>query len=528
MKDPDSFEVLASQTALSRRDLLKTGLLAGGAAYASTLLATLPAFAQSGDLADTLVYAHTNSGSQRFDPHMIGTGALDYVTSPVFDTLLTVDAQGNYAPGLATEWTFSADKTALTLKLRDKVKFHDGGVCDAEAVKASIERGKTFQLSAVKNALAPISEIKVVDPLTVELAISSRFGEILGTLASAAGAIVSPAASGREDFVVKPVGTGPWMVAEAQPGTKYRLTAFPDYWDPSVQGVKTIEIPLIPPEAIVNALMDGSATLGAVRTTAADAAQLAGRGLQQVDASKVTWIWEFLLNKQGIFANEALRQALSYGIDRKELCQTIFKTLVYGDSTPNSQSFNPNTPWYNSDVAPIAYDPAKVKELLAKGGHPDGFEFTIVVFAGNPQYETSAQAIQAQLARVGIKMTIVPMATTAALSARANGTHDAFYSAIVGTGDPANWVNTWSSPANNPGKYADPQIADLATQGSTETDFAKRQEIYRKLSARFQETVFHLTVANAPQIYFAQAGVKGLSIQDGPYPQFRGVTVGKS
>src|SRR5262249_51768934 len=74
---------------------------------------------------------------------------------PVYDRLIDY-ANGQYKPMLATSWQFSPDGTILELKLRTDVKFQDGTVFDAAAVKANIERGQTNPRSNVKGFLSPI------------------------------------------------------------------------------------------------------------------------------------------------------------------------------------------------------------------------------------------------------------------------------------------------------------------------------------------------------------------------------------
>ena len=57
------------------------------------------------------------------------------VFAALCDKLVDVDRNLKIVPQLATEWSWSPDLKALTLKLRDGVKFHDGTMLDAEAVK---------------------------------------------------------------------------------------------------------------------------------------------------------------------------------------------------------------------------------------------------------------------------------------------------------------------------------------------------------------------------------------------------------
>jgi peptide/nickel transport system substrate-binding protein len=56
---------------------------------------------------------------------------------------------------------------------------------------------------------------------------------------------------------------------------------------------------------------------------------------------------------------------------------------------------------YDPDLKPIPYDPEKAKQLLAEAGYPKGFDTAINTSA---VYKTGSQAIQASLAKVGIRV----------------------------------------------------------------------------------------------------------------------------
>ena len=229
---------------------------------------------------------------------------------------------------LATEWTFSADKTALTLKLRDKVKFHTRNP-RRRGRQGEHRARQIFQLRRSK-ALAPISD-QGRRLLTVELAISSRFGEIPGTLPAQRAS--SPGGVWARGFRGQAGRHRPVDGRRGAAGHQIQVDRLPRLLGSFRAGGETIGF-AIPPEAIVNALMDGSATNGVVRTTAVPTPRSRQGAVQKKWTPQVTWIWGFA-QQAGIFANEALRQALWR--HRPEL-STIFKTLVYGDSTPNSQA----------------------------------------------------------------------------------------------------------------------------------------------------------------------------------------------
>lgn len=72
-------------------------------------------------------------------------------------------------PLLATEWTANEDQTVWTFKLREGVKFHDGSDFDAEDVAAHYNRILDPEAkSASRSFLTAITEVKAVDPHTVE------------------------------------------------------------------------------------------------------------------------------------------------------------------------------------------------------------------------------------------------------------------------------------------------------------------------------------------------------------------------
>ncbi|MEI6837177.1 MAG: ABC transporter substrate-binding protein, partial [Alcaligenaceae bacterium] len=108
------------------------------------------------------------------DPDMLDpTLARSFVGRLVFmslcDKLFDIDEKLNIVPQLATSYEWSADRKALTLKIREGVTFHDGEKMDAEAVRYNLERHKTLKGSSRSGELRPIASIEVLDVSTVRL-----------------------------------------------------------------------------------------------------------------------------------------------------------------------------------------------------------------------------------------------------------------------------------------------------------------------------------------------------------------------
>src|SRR3989454_4235696 len=88
---------------------------------------------------DTVVYA-IQSDMQNWDPPNSVLRESIILGYHVFDHLAARDLKtGKVGPGLALSWR-TVDETTWEVKLRQKVKFHDGSPFAARDVKASFDR----------------------------------------------------------------------------------------------------------------------------------------------------------------------------------------------------------------------------------------------------------------------------------------------------------------------------------------------------------------------------------------------------
>jgi peptide/nickel transport system substrate-binding protein len=119
-----------------RRHLLSTSMLS--------------ACALSLGLLNTPVMAQTNAkvlsigmpfSPLSMDPSISGNGRAGVHLSPAYEPLIRTQADGKFAPGLATAWQLSADSKEVTFTLRQNAKFSDGEPVTAEAVKLRQQKG---------------------------------------------------------------------------------------------------------------------------------------------------------------------------------------------------------------------------------------------------------------------------------------------------------------------------------------------------------------------------------------------------
>lgn len=210
---------------------------------------------------DTLIVYSAGAFAGNWDPAGNTILANKHVEWNVFDRLLHKDDDGNYIPGLATEWHYLDDGYTLQLKLREGVKFHDGSDLTAEDVKASVEW--TTRPESVRRMDYTVQVLgEVVDDYTVNLYAETKtpLGILLSELAYDPVMSADDIADGTLNTAMN--GCGPYKLVRYENETCY-LEAFADYWDTENAAIiPKVEYKYVPESATrMYALQDGEAHL---------------------------------------------------------------------------------------------------------------------------------------------------------------------------------------------------------------------------------------------------------------------------
>ena len=336
------------------------------------------------------------------DPTSAAAGAIDSVLySNVFEGLTRFMSDGSVVPGLAESWEISGDGTVYTFKLRAGVKFHDGTDFTADDVKFSLDRARAEDSQNAQKALfAGITDVAVIDPLTVQVTLGAPNGAFLFNMAWGDAVIVAPESI--DTIKTNPVGTGAFQFANWVQGDRIDLVKNPAYWG----------TPAKLERATFKFISDPTAAFAAVM--AEDVHAFAGfpapENLPQFDADPRFQVLvgstegETILstnNKMPPFDNLMVRKAVAHAIDR----QAIIDGAMFGYGTPIGTHFAPHNPDYVDLTAQSAYDPEQAKKLLAEAGFPDGFKTTLKL--PPPSYaRRGGEIIAAQLRAVGIEAEI--------------------------------------------------------------------------------------------------------------------------
>ncbi len=336
------------------------------------------------------------------DPTSAAAGAIDQVTyANIFEGLTRFASDGSIVPGLAESWEISDDGLVYTFRLREGVKFHDGTTMDAEDVKFSLDRARGEESQNAQKALfSAISEVNVIDPLTVEIRLSQPNGNLLFNLAWGDAVIVAPESI--DDIKTNPVGTGPFRFSNWVQGDRIEIVKNPDYWGTPARLDKATFKFISDPTAAFAAVMAEDVDVFTGFPAPENLAQFEADPRFQVLVGSTEG--ETILstnNKMPPLDDVRVREAIAHAIDR----QAIIDGAMFGYGTPIGTHFAPHNPAYVDLTGLSQYDPELSRKLLAEAGYPDGFTTTLKL--PPPSYaRRGGEIIAAQLAAVGIKVEI--------------------------------------------------------------------------------------------------------------------------
>jgi peptide/nickel transport system substrate-binding protein len=322
--------------------------------------------------------------SWRPDITVLGHNVLQYLFEYALD-------RNEMAPslGVSREWI---DDTTLEVKLRQGVRFHNGEPFDADVVKFNFDyqrqhnsgRGVQFYMRNVK-------EIQVVDLYTVRMVLDqpdSLFLDriILGPTAGwVIGAPRYMERVGWDEFLKRPVGTGPYMVEGAvkdyrkvAEGKVYAtLVANPDYWKKEHPKIRKITFVQYSPKKALRAVIEGRVDL-VTNMIPKDTLKVAESPHSKVVKGRqdVRWTagWLNLLSPNTLPLRDVrVRKALNYAVNKEELFRYAFKANVVDMRGILTEKSGVDL----SDTEPYEWNVPKARELLKDAGFEEGFKMKL-------------------------------------------------------------------------------------------------------------------------------------------------------
>lgn len=341
------------------------------------------------------------------DPHSNIMQGATQTTRQIYETLFAFDENRTLSPWLAEKWEYENDVT-LVVSLRKGVKFHNGDTLKASDVLFSLQRVRLDNTpGAALVSRLDFDKSKVIDDYTLKLVTTEPYALQLPMLESPLCAIINERSykESNKDFNKAPVGTGPYKAVQFRPGDSLRLEAFDQYWIPGQPYVKTVTIRYIADSSsrAMEAESGGSDIVYEINANDIDRIR-ANPDINLVSGlGAITFSLTF---NQRIkpFDDIRVRQAIWYALDIPQAVKVAYGN--YGQLA--SGMLAPGIDGRHPDLAPFLpkHDIAKAKSLLKEAGYENGFETEYMCMDSDQQRKDLGELMQAQLAKVGIKLKI--------------------------------------------------------------------------------------------------------------------------
>jgi peptide/nickel transport system substrate-binding protein len=336
--------------------------------------------------------------------------------------LVMLDSTLTPVPWLAVSWDTTAvgtDSLDLTFRLRDDVRWQDGNRTTAQDVALTFRHALDARSAYVDAAaLAHFArDPEVVDSLTIRFRLRRHpdFLEAFFLLPPLPAHVVGDAAPeelARHPLGTSPVGNGPFRFVRrsGQEWVFEANDAFPEALGGRPLLDRLVYRTIPEQTSLIAEILTGRIDL-AVSIRPPQVAQLErSDDVRMVNFAVPNWIFLALNTRLPAFAERDVRRAIALAIDRQALVDGIMGGLnVTGRAsvTPVHWAFDPSRA--------VAFDPDSARVLLERAGWRDRdgdgvrenaagtpLRFRLKVWQGAGSYRELAEAVQAQLARVGV------------------------------------------------------------------------------------------------------------------------------
>jgi peptide/nickel transport system substrate-binding protein len=445
----------------------------------------------------TLRYANADFGQESMDPIVIDS----QWGWAMYDALLTFDPQGNVVGNVAESYNLSPDGLTWTFNIRKGIKFWNGDPLTAADVVFSLQR---FGSKESTNPWSPYilknnESITAKDDNTVifkaqkpEWALKIPF----------AWTRILPKnyfeKVGQDGFRAAPMGSGPYKFVKWTPKTSMEFAANTDYWGPDKPQWASIVETLVPEESTRIAQLErGEADL--ISNLSFDRlVELKNKGfrLQEVGlptAANISYQGTFWT--KGPTSDIRVRQAMSYAINRQEICDTFYKGLA----EPGGLWFFSEQTWgWDNTFKPDPYDPDKARQLLQDAGYPGKFSPQSTLLYTTAVAADLMQILQGYWQAVGINVDIQVVDTpvyNGMLFVRAKDPTEKQVGAIVPWVAPTFYNNVYHS-ANmftSTGVHTtsnDTKADAMYQAATTELDDAKAKKLWQDLMHYAYDTMW--------------------------------------
>jgi peptide/nickel transport system substrate-binding protein len=431
------------------------------------------------------------------------------VMGKMFNGLTHLDSEYASHPDLAESWDISKDGLTYTFRLRKNARWHDGTPVTSADVKFSYLEVLAKYHPTGRLGYGVVASIDTPDPHTAVVRLKKPFAPFLFMTNLNSGPVLPRhLLEGKDiqtaEFNRKPVGTGPFRLAEAVKGSHYVLERNPDYFKKGQPYLDRVVLRVMPnPASRVLAFEKGEVdVLYSFFLPREQAARMKGMpGIVFKDYMLFPEVITLFFNLKDSkpLGEVRVRQAIAHAIDR----QFIADKGYFGLSKPGISPIPSTLGWAHNPKVPLyPHDVPKAAALLDEAGYkgPERMALRLAYDPANSAVNKAAEIVAQQLRAVGINVRQTPMERSLMLEkVFKQYEFDLYVHNYTTYGDPAIGVtraydcdNIRPAPFVNVARYCNPKVDelfDLAATATTRADRAKHYAAAQEIIVRELPTI---------------------------------------
>jgi len=477
----------------------------------------------------TLVYCSEGSPTA-FNPQITTDGtSSNAATKTIYSRLVDFKyGTTEIVPGLATSWDISSDKLTYTFNLREGVNFHTtkyftpSRTFNADDVLFSINRmrlknhpfhkigGGNYEYFSGMDMGNLIKDVKKLSDTKIQITLNKPEAPFLANMAMGFMSILSKeyadklvTANKQQDIDNFPIGTGPFIYKKYVKDNLIKYTSNENYYEGKPKINKLVFA--ITPDASVRyqKLKTGECHIIIEPSPTDLSAMKTNKKISLMEAPGFNVGYLAMNTQKKPFDKLEVRKAVNMALNKG----SYIKAIYHGHAKSATNPLPPTIWSYNDDIKDYSYDLEQAKKLLAKAGYPDGFKTTLwtlpVTRPYNPNGKKMGELMQADLAKIGVKVELVSYDWPTYLKKSSAGEHDMVQLGWSGdNGDPDNFLYTLLgcsavSAGSNYARWCNKGFDDLVKKAKLTTDVEQRTSLYKKAQKLFKEQAPWVPIAHS-------------------------------
>lgn len=458
----------------------------------------------------------------------------------LYDQHKKLNSVDGIRPELATSWAWNEDKTRLTFKLREGVTWHDGKPFTAKDVACTMDllqdkRADQFRKNPRKGWWQNLKEVQVISDYEVVFQLNRPQASFLSLFATGYNPVY-PCHVSAADMRTKPIGTGPFKMAEFKSNESVKLVRNANYWrkgHPYLDGIdwRVISNRSTRALAFVAGEFDMTFSLDLTVALTKDIQAQLPNAICELQPTNQSF--NLLINREAPpFNDPRIRTALALALDRKAFVDIITdgKGKIGGVMLAGPEGLwgmPPELvsalPGYSPDVEK---NRAQARAIMEGLGYGPGRPLKVKVATRNiPLYRDPAVILIDQLRTIYVEGELDVIDTSVWFSKVARGEYSVgmnLTAAALDDPDVSLYENYACGSERNYTKYCNPDVEKLVDQQSREADLAKRRSLVWEVEKRLAEDVARPIIAQGIAGVCWQPYVKGFVLHhNGLYNNWR-------